>query len=273
MTDLAVFDHAALALRDREEFWDVFVGALGGQWVGSGDNLGGFSFAQLRFANGLKIEALEPLAFEGNIVDRFVDRSGPGPHHLTFTVPDLSAAVARAVAAGYQPLGVSLEGGEWQEAFIHPRQAAGIVVQLAWSAGDPSDPAPPWLPPPRVAQPAELVHVALAVADLDAALALFKGLLGGRSVNAGAGGGLGFVDLAFAGSGSGQLRLLAGDPVTPWIGGRPGRMHSFCFRLAQPGDVAGAVARDGWWEVPPTPNLGVRLILIEPGAPIPSVAR
>ena len=263
----AVFDHVALALPSRAPFWDVFAGDLGGAWVGGSDTLGGFSFAQLSYANGMKVEALEPLPGGSDFLTRFLDGDGPGPHHLTFKVADLPVAIERAEAAGYEPLGVSLDGPWWKEAFLHPRQATGIVVQLAWAAGELGDPSPPWLPEPRVTGRAELVHVAHAVADLDAGLELFKLLLGGRTVDAGAGRGIGFVDLAYPGPG--RLRLIAGGPTTEWVGDRPGRLHSLCFRVSDPGGVTGAVSRDGWWEVPPTRPLGVRLVLIEPGAPVP----
>lgn len=271
----ARFDHVALALADRSPFWEVFAGDLGGRWVGGGDSLGGFSFAQLRYANGMKIEVLEPLADGSDFLARFLASTGPGPHHLTFTVPDLGAAIERATAAGYQPLGAALEDSRWQEAFLHPRQAAGIVVQLAFSAGEPGGPAPAELPASRSGDSAELVHVAHAVADLDGALRLFKGLLGGQTVDAGAGGGLGYVDLAWperpgAGdAGPGRLRLLAGDPVAEWVGGRPGRLHSLCFRMDDPAAVTDAVAHLGWWEVAPAPPLGVRLVLIDRDAPVP----
>jgi len=120
--------------------------------------------------------------------------------------------------------------------------------------------------------PAVLVHVAHAVTDLEAALNLLKGLLGGETIDAGAGGGLGYVDLGWPGQAeAGRLRLLAGDPVVPWVGSQAGRLHSLCFRMDDPSTVAGAVAHPGWWEVAPAPPLGVRLVLIERDAPVPVV--
>lgn len=268
MPDSTELDHVAVALPERGPFWATFAGDLGGLWVGGGESLGGFAFAQLRFANGMKVEGLEPFpAGTDGFLGRFLESSGPGPHHLTFKVGDFDAALDRARSAGYEPLGVGEVGAIWREAFLHPRQASGIVVQLAWAAGELDDPQPAWLPASRVTRAAELVHVAHAVADLDEALRLFKGLLDGRSVDAGAGGGLGWVELAWPGPG--RLRLLAGDPVTDWLAGRHGRLHHVTFRVADPGGVAGAVERDGWWEVEPTGPLGTRLVLIEPDAPLP----
>ena len=275
---MAHFDHVALAVADPAPFWDVFARSLGGRWVGGGDSLGGFTFGQLRFSDGmkvggLKVEVLQPLAGGSDFLSRFLAANGPGPHHLTFTVPDLGTTLDEATSLGYQPLGVSLEDPRWKEAFLHPREAAGIVVQLAFAAGEPDGSAPAGLPGPGPGEPAELVHVAHAVADLDAALSVFKGLLDGETVDAGAGAGLGYVDLAWpAGDAdTGRLRLLAGDPVAPWVGRRAGRLHSLCFRMDDPWGVAGAVAHPGWWEVAPTPPLGVRLVLIERDAPVPVV--
>ena len=268
MPGAAELDHVAIALRDRAPFWPVFAGDLGGRWVGASETLGGFAFAQLRYANGMKVEAIEPFPSEAdNFLVRFLASSGPGPHHLTFKVPDLEQMLGRAGSAGYEPTGVELTGEHWKEGFLHPRQATGVLVQLAWAAGEPETEVPPWLPPPRVGQAADLVHVAHAVADLDAALELFKGLLGGRSVDAGAGGGLGWVDLVWPGPG--RLRLLAGDPVAAWLGDRPGRVHHLAFRVEDPGAVSGAEAQKGWWEVPAGPPLGTRLVLVEPDAPVP----
>jgi catechol 2,3-dioxygenase-like lactoylglutathione lyase family enzyme len=216
----------------------------------------------------MKVEGLEPFSPETNdFLVRFLAAAGPGPHHLTFKVPDIEEAIDRARSAGHQPLGVDLSGAHWREAFLHPREAAGIVVQLAWSSGELDSPVPAWLPAGRVPEPAELVHVAHAVADLQGALDLFKGLLDGATVDAGAGGGLGWVDVAWPGPG--RLRLLSGDPVSGWLGGRPGRLHHLAFRVTDPGGAACAEARDGWWEVPPGPPLGTRLVLVEPGAPVP----
>lgn len=265
---MTAFDHVALASSDRARFWSVFAGDLGGRWVGGGESMGGFAFSQVRFSGGMKVEGLEPFQAERNdFLVRFLAAFGPGPHHLTFTVDDLEATLDRARAAGYHPVGIDLGGEHWKDAFLSPREASGIVVQLAWADGDPVTPPPAGLPAPRPGQPAELVHVAHAVADLEAALALAKGLLDGRTVDAGAGGGLGWVDLAWPGPG--RLRLLAGDPMRPWHGDRPGRLHHLAFRVERPSEVAGAVAHDGWWEVPPGSPLGTRLVLVEPGAAVP----
>jgi methylmalonyl-CoA/ethylmalonyl-CoA epimerase len=72
-------------------------------------------------------------------VARFLRKNGgPGVHHVTFEVDDLDAAVAELQARGgriayrhtYQP-GVTFEGQVWREAFVHPKDAFGVLIHLA----------------------------------------------------------------------------------------------------------------------------------------------
>ena len=54
---------------------------------------------------------------------------------MTFTVPSLDEACERARANGYSIVGYDDSEPEWMEAFLHPREAQGIVVQLAETNG------------------------------------------------------------------------------------------------------------------------------------------
>jgi len=70
-----------------------------------------------------------------SFVDRFVERSGPAAHHVTFQVADWDAA-ARACTAHRLPTfgheDGTTDGAMWCHAFIHPKQTGGILVQLYW---------------------------------------------------------------------------------------------------------------------------------------------
>lgn len=264
----ADLDHVAVAAERQADLWPRYGGDLAGAWVGGGRTVG-FASAQVRFADGdggMKLEALEPFrAEENDFLRRFLDRSGPGPHHFTFKVPSIRAALRAARARGYGPVGIDLSHPEWMEAFLHPREACGIVVQLAQSAGewDEDDPSP--LPPPRVSEPAVLSRAVLLVADLDLGRELFEGLLGGRpSTSTSTGKSPGDrVDLSWPGGG--RIRLLrpeAGTPEAERLGDRPGRLDHLAFRVRDPDRVPGALAiGDGLFEVSPEANHGTRLVL------------
>jgi len=264
----AVLDHVAVAAERQQELWLRYAGDLAGTWVAGDDGDDyemGFLAAQVAFANGMKVEMLEPYAVEVNdFLRRFLDRSGPGPHHLTFKVPDLAAALAAAEAAGMRPVGVNLAHEGWKEAFLHPKQARGVVVQLAQSAGEWSSSPPAGLATPRTERPARLDFVAHAVASLDDGLALFAGVLGGEEVAAGKDDDVRWVELAWPGPGRVRLLEPAADttPVARWLDGRPGRVHHLAFSCDEPAGVPGAEVRPaGRWEVPPEANFGVRLLL------------
>ena len=257
-------DHVAVAVEAWEDAWPRYRRDLGGEWVSGGAGPG-FAPAQVRFANGMKVEVLRPNAVEVNdFLRRFLDRSGPGPHHLTFKVADISAALAEAEAAGVPAVGVDLRDPQWKEAFLHPKAAHGIVVQLAQSSGEGWRTPPPAGFPPSTAGPATLEHVSHLVRSLDGARRLFAGLLGGEEVDRGEDEAARWVELRWPGPG--RLRLVEpaspGGPLRDWLGDLPGRVHHLAFASEDPAAVPGArPLADGRYEVPPEENRGVRLVL------------
>jgi methylmalonyl-CoA/ethylmalonyl-CoA epimerase len=258
VTIRAEFDHVAVAAESRSVLEACYVGQLGGQ-ARAGSTSPGFDWVQLQYANGMSLEMLQPRRVEeSDFLHRFLDRHGAGPHHLTFEVPNFESALADARAAGYDPAFVNVTDPNWKEAFLHPKQASGIVVQLAESRY----PATRLPPPERTA--AALVHVGHALPELDDGLRLFAGLLGGRRIGQGRGSGYRWVDVGWAGPG--RLRLMAPEgpgALHDWLDGRPGRLHHVAFSLADPERVTAAVPRDGHWLVRPRDNWGTRLVLFD----------
>ena len=53
---------------------------------------------------------------------------------MTFKVDDIERALARLEAASVPVTGVYLHDPQWREAFIHPRHAHGLLVQIAQAA-------------------------------------------------------------------------------------------------------------------------------------------
>ncbi len=147
------FDHIALAVRRMSDAGAVLAGVLGGT-PDYGNPSTFYTFGQWRFEGGGRIEALEPRGDDG-FLHRFLAQRGPGIHHVTFKVPALREVCARAERNGYEIVGFDDSNPKWAEAFLHPRQAMGIVVQFAQQAGDGvprgwQPPAPPAHPPAPV---------------------------------------------------------------------------------------------------------------------------
>src|SRR6266849_2231107 len=180
----AVLDHLAIGTPALTDGWELFGGVLGGTWVYGMDSPG-YWWGQLDFAAGPKIELLTPTCGpDAAFLERFLAARGAGPHHFNFIVTDIRAALAGIRALGIEPVGVSLDNPHWKEAFLHPRDAHGIVIQVAQQAGSPPRGAPPGeLLAPGPAASFDLIEH--RVGDLAGATRLFREALDGRLETAG----------------------------------------------------------------------------------------
>lgn len=77
------------------------------------------------------IELLEPLGSDGPVA-RFLDRRGPGLHHLAYSTPDLKKELARLSEAGVLLIDSVPRAGAGGHliAFIHPSSTGGTLVEL-----------------------------------------------------------------------------------------------------------------------------------------------
>ena len=77
------------------------------------------------------IELLEPREAD-TPVGRFLERRGPGLHHVAFRVPDAARALDRLRASGLEAVDeVPRPGARGHTvAFLHPRSTAGVLVEL-----------------------------------------------------------------------------------------------------------------------------------------------
>jgi len=129
----------------------VLVGALGGRPTGDGGPSGAYTWGHWSFAGGGRLELLEPLGAD-SFLHRVLAGHGPGVHHVTFVVPTLQEACDRAIAQGYRIVGFDDSDPGWAEAFLHPKEALGIVVQIVESRAPGGD-RRPWSAPPGPASP------------------------------------------------------------------------------------------------------------------------
>ena len=87
-----LFDHIAIGVPRIADALPFLVGELGGRPAGAGLTRA-FAFRQWHYGAG-KLEVLEPAGAPGGFMHRFLERRGPGVHHVTFEVPDIDAACA-----------------------------------------------------------------------------------------------------------------------------------------------------------------------------------
>ena len=263
-------DHVALAVRRWSDARAVLVEGLGGRWLG-GVRTPEYNPGQLSFANGMRVELLEPGPHSSSFLNRFVERSGAGPHHVTFKVDDIRAAIKRARDAGFEIVRERLDNPTWQEAFLHPKSTGvGFVIQLAQTTIDPqkamsSSPASvdadgAGLANETGTEAAAIPFFTAAVPDLASATKILTELLHGRVTGEGSYDGVSYRSVSWQQE-TASIVLTTGGANgvgTPTIG-----IKAIAATGTKPGLPVDRVA-DGWVVTPVIAELGVRL-LTQPG--------
>jgi methylmalonyl-CoA/ethylmalonyl-CoA epimerase len=122
-------------VRDPAAGAGLFRDVLGAEFLyGADDVEQGFRYVQYRLPGGGKLELVTPLG--DGFLARFLETHGEGLHHVTLKVDDLTAQLGRLEAAGIHPVLVDMSDPDWREAFLHPRDAHGVLVQLAETPHD-----------------------------------------------------------------------------------------------------------------------------------------
>ncbi len=126
------FDHVAIAVRSFDELVPLL------------ERLGGVEATPPRRveSQGVEVcfvgsvELIRPLA-GGNGVSRFIERRGPGLHHVAYRVHDVGKSMNGMKAEGYVfTSDAPMKGaGGHRIAFLHPRSAGGVLVELVEEAG------------------------------------------------------------------------------------------------------------------------------------------
>ncbi|MDP9120709.1 MAG: methylmalonyl-CoA epimerase [Acidobacteriota bacterium] len=96
---------------------------------------------------GSHIELLEPTSPESPIA-KFLERRGPGLHHVCLASDDLAADDGRLRELGLsvlRPEPTRGAGGSWVQ-FVHPKSAGGVLLELSQPAGPEEIAALPILP-------------------------------------------------------------------------------------------------------------------------------
>jgi methylmalonyl-CoA/ethylmalonyl-CoA epimerase len=77
------------------------------------------------------VELIEPLRPDTTLA-RFLERQGPGLHHVAYTTRDLDAELARLEAAGMQLIDRTPRTGAngHRIAFLHPSGTGGVLTEL-----------------------------------------------------------------------------------------------------------------------------------------------
>lgn len=122
-------DHIGIAVRNLTEARKFFEDILGARLLYESENPGaGYKLCELDL-EGLTIELLEPLG-DGSFLHKFLAKRGEGLHHLTFNVPQCRNKVQELKSQGVRVVDEVQWSPTSYEAFISPRSAHGVLIQL-----------------------------------------------------------------------------------------------------------------------------------------------
>ncbi|KLL11953.1 MULTISPECIES: VOC family protein [Protofrankia] len=122
-------DHVAIALPDMAEAAPLLLDTLGGVFIKGGDNdETGIRLAHIGFP-GFKIELMQPLRAD-SILSESLRRKGPGLHHVTFIVDDVTDTDTRLRARGYATAGLDTSSSAWSQTYIRPKLTFGALLQF-----------------------------------------------------------------------------------------------------------------------------------------------
>jgi methylmalonyl-CoA/ethylmalonyl-CoA epimerase len=123
------FDHAGIATDDLDSMAALYTDLLEVS-VAHEETFDGLRVAFLDFGNGY-FELLEPVEAD-NAIASYLDRAGPGIHHLALGTVDLRGALDRAAEAGVELIDETPREGAWghEVAFLHPKSTGGVLIEF-----------------------------------------------------------------------------------------------------------------------------------------------
>lgn len=129
--DVTRIDQVGIAVEDLDATLDLYARAFGIRPV-SREHIehDGVEEAMLD-VGGVHLQLVQS-AREGSPIERFIERRGPGLHHLGIAVRDLDAALDHLRGEGVELIDESprIGGGGHRIAFVHPRSTGGILIEL-----------------------------------------------------------------------------------------------------------------------------------------------
>jgi len=79
-----------------------------------------------------KIELVAPLSAGEGPIGKYLEKKGPGMHHIAYAVTDILAEMERLREEGFQLLSDKPKNGADNKlvCFVHPKSAGGVLMEL-----------------------------------------------------------------------------------------------------------------------------------------------
>ena len=124
-------DHVSLAVREYDKakafFEDVFEVVPGAEGNGPPWD---FRWRVFSLGDLTRLEIISPNG-GGKFLEKFLSEREGGVHHITLETPDIRKVKDHLDRKGVPYFGYSEALEEWKELFIHPKDAYGVLIQVA----------------------------------------------------------------------------------------------------------------------------------------------
>jgi methylmalonyl-CoA/ethylmalonyl-CoA epimerase len=124
-------NHIGIAVKSLDEVLPFYRDNLGMEFMGIEEVAEQKVRVAMLQVGESKIELLEPTSADSPVA-KFIEKNGPGIHHLAYEVEDLEAAIARLIAEGARMIDEKPRVGAHGSriAFVHPRSSNGVLTEL-----------------------------------------------------------------------------------------------------------------------------------------------
>jgi methylmalonyl-CoA/ethylmalonyl-CoA epimerase len=131
MATVKRIDHIAVLVGDLDETLSFWRDALGMQVSHVKDVPAESSMVAFLPTGDSEIELVKPTSSDSGLA-RYLEKRGPGMHHVCLEVDDINGMLDQLKAKGIQLINeeprTSADGKKY--AFIHPKSANGVMVEL-----------------------------------------------------------------------------------------------------------------------------------------------
>jgi methylmalonyl-CoA/ethylmalonyl-CoA epimerase len=125
-------DHISIAVKDYSKalyfFKDILGAVLG---AGARNNDMKYHWQIFSFGDLSRLELITPLEKKTFLTKFLKKNENGGLHHISLQTPDIQNAIGRLEDHNIPYFGYNEYGDFWKEIFIHPKDAFGVLIQIA----------------------------------------------------------------------------------------------------------------------------------------------
>ena len=128
---LTKINHIGIAVKSLDDALPFYRDQLGMAFLGTEEVAEQKVKVAMLQVGESKIELLEPTSEESPVA-KFIEKNGPGIHHLAYEVENIEAAIAKLLADGARMIDEKPRSGAHgtRIAFVHPKSSNGVLTEL-----------------------------------------------------------------------------------------------------------------------------------------------